>query len=399
MDAAIMTFSSMFPLKYYGGSQSQISVNSNGFLTMGYSDYLYGDNSPIPDAHGPVRMIAPFWDDLDPSAGGDIYRWLDTTNHRWIIQFDEVRHWGSTDTETFQVIVLNQSWYPTPTGDTPILIQYQDVTDPSSCTVGIENADQDDGVGWAYDGTYGSQALPIADETAILFTTVPPGEPAIPWLVLAGMTVDDSSGGNGDGLAQPGETVALVLDVENQGGRDALGVSVSLSTDESVVAIVDGTAALPDIPIGGSDQNSDPLVLSVSEAIDDTVATVWAAFEANGGTYAATARIDLHIDLTGTGIDDQIPSAFHLSPCHPNPFARGTTMRLALPAPSPVTVRIYNPSGRLVRTLVDAPLAAGEHPLVWDGADGAGRRVASGVYFVRVEAGRDRASRKVVLLM
>jgi hypothetical protein len=77
-DAAIMTFSSMFPLKYYGTSRSLISVNSNGFVTMGYSDYLYGDNSPIPDAHGPVRMIAPLWDDLAPSAGGDIYRWLDT---------------------------------------------------------------------------------------------------------------------------------------------------------------------------------------------------------------------------------------------------------------------------------------------------------------------------------
>jgi hypothetical protein len=165
-DAAIMTFSSLFSMKYYGGSESEISVNSNGFLTMEHSDYLYGGNSPIPDAHGPVKMIAPFWDDLDPSAGGDIHRWLDTTHHRWIIQFDEVRHWGSTDTETFQVIILNEGWYPTPTGDTPILIQYQDITDPSSCTIGIENAGQGDGIGWACDGAYGPQAPPIADETA-----------------------------------------------------------------------------------------------------------------------------------------------------------------------------------------------------------------------------------------
>lgn len=245
---------------------------------------------------------------------------------------------------------------------------------------------------------YGSPALPIADETAILFTTVPPGEPTIPWLVLAGTTVDDSSGGNGDGLAQPGETVGLLLEVENRGGRDALGVSVSLSTDENAVWIVDGTAVLSDIPLGGSGENSDPLVLTISEAIDDTVATLSAAFEANGGAYTTTARIDRHIDLSATGAQDEIPTALSLSPCHLNPFTRGTTMRLALPTAWPVAVRVYSPAGRLVRTLVDAPMPAGEHVIRWDGADGSGRRVASGVYFVRVEAGMERSRRKVVRL-
>ena len=73
-------------------------------------------------------------------------------------------------------------------------------------------------------------------------------------------------------------------------------------------------------------------------------------------------------------------------------------MRLALPTPERVTVRIYDPAGRLVRALVDELLPAGEHGFVWDGADGRGRQVASGVYFVRAEAGRQVGSRKVVLL-
>jgi len=51
-----------------------------------------------------------------------------------------------------------------------------------------------------------------------------------------------------------------------------------------------------------------------------------------------------------------------------------------------------------VRTLVDAPYPAGEHRLAWDGKDGTGRSVASGVYFIRAEAGRQSGSRKVVLL-
>jgi hypothetical protein len=105
---------------------------------------------------------------------------------------------------------------------------------------------------------------------------------------------------------------------------------------------------------------------------------VWAAFEANGGVYTTTARVDLHIDLSATGVPDRPPTAFGLSACHPNPFARGTTMRLALPTACPVTVRVCSPAGRSVRALVDAPMPVGEHAIRWDGADGSGRRVARG---------------------
>jgi hypothetical protein len=51
-----------------------------------------------------------------------------------------------------------------------------------------------------------------------------------------------------------------------------------------------------------------------------------------------------------------------------------------------------------VRTLIERALPAGEHELAWDGRDGSGRHVASGVYFVRAEAGRQSGSRKMVLL-
>ena len=80
--------------------------------------------------------------------------------------------------------------------------------------------------------------------------------------------------------------MSLVLDVRNDGGRDALGASVVLSSGESVVSVVDGTAGMPDVLAGGSEQTSDALVCTFSEAIDDTVATLWAAFDANGGAYA-----------------------------------------------------------------------------------------------------------------
>jgi hypothetical protein len=399
-DAATTTLFFFFDFPYYGTTYNEISVCSNGFAAMGYTDYRFGDNSPIPDPHGPARMIAPFWDDLDPSAGGEIYRFLDAANHRYVVQFDEVRHWDSLATETFQVMLLNPEYYPTPTGDGMILVQYQDVSDPGACTVGIENPAQTGGIQWVYDGTYASGAPTIDDGTAILFTTIAPEDPDIPWLVLESVVLDDAGGGNGDGLPQPGETVSVTLTLDNQGGDAAEGVSVVLTSSGSELTVVDSTSAFPDVPAGASAQNTiDPLTFMVSEAVSDTVATLWANVTANAGGYATAARIDVHIDLTGTGIEDGEPAAiFRFHPARPNPFSGDTRMTLSLPAPENVTVRIYSAAGRLVRTLVDAELLAGEHAIRWDGAHGRGSRVASGVYFVRVEAGANVASRKVVFL-
>jgi flagellar hook assembly protein FlgD len=51
-----------------------------------------------------------------------------------------------------------------------------------------------------------------------------------------------------------------------------------------------------------------------------------------------------------------------------------------------VRLRIYDVAGRFVHTLVDGPVAAGEHALSWDGRGPGGARVASGIYFLRLEA-------------
>jgi len=59
-------------------------------------------------------------------------------------------------------------------------------------------------------------------------------------------------------------------------------------------------------------------------------------------------------------------------------------VRFALPAAGPVDLRVHDVSGRLVRHLVHQPLAAGRHEIRWDGRNGAGARVGSGIFFVRL---------------
>lgn len=107
--------------------------------------------------------------------------------------------------------------------------------------------------------------------------------------------------------------------------------------------------------------------------------------------------------LAGTGVDDgtlasQQRAVISLAPPSQNPFRPGTDLRYAVSERIPVTLNIYSVAGGLVRTLVRGTSYPGEHVVTWDGRDDGGMRVASGVYFARLEAGERTAARKMVLL-
>ncbi|MDH4038915.1 MAG: T9SS type A sorting domain-containing protein [Candidatus Krumholzibacteria bacterium] len=83
----------------------------------------------------------------------------------------------------------------------------------------------------------------------------------------------------------------------------------------------------------------------------------------------------------------------------PNPFNPTTVIRYDVPVSgTPVTIRLYDVAGRLVRTLVDEARPAGVHHVSWDGRNGHGESVATGVYFCRMQAGTFVQTRKMVLL-
>jgi hypothetical protein len=69
-----------------------------------------------------------------------------------------------------------------------------------------------------------------------------------------------------------------------------------------------------------------------------------------------------------------------------NPLVSGqATVDFGLSKADRVEVKVFDVSGRLVRTLADRQFAAGKHTLTWDGVDNDGRQVARGVYFTQVK--------------
>ncbi|MFQ5652057.1 MAG: FG-GAP-like repeat-containing protein [bacterium] len=91
------------------------------------------------------------------------------------------------------------------------------------------------------------------------------------------------------------------------------------------------------------------------------------------------------------------PTQFQLHANYPNPFNAETVISYALPEPTEVKLTIHNLRGRVVRKLVDEVQLSGEKRVLWDGRDGSGRVVASGLYFVRLAAGGYRFVRRITL--
>jgi hypothetical protein len=117
------------------------------------------------------------------------------------------------------------------------------------------------------------------------------------------------------------------------------------------------------------------------------------------------------VDFSGNESDWSVPTditraeeipvckVFELHQNVPNPFNPSSVIRYDVPAGGgDVRIRIFDVTGRLVRTLVDGWQSPGRRSVAWDGRDSGGGIVASGVYFYRMEAPGFERTRKMVLL-
>lgn len=81
----------------------------------------------------------------------------------------------------------------------------------------------------------------------------------------------------------------------------------------------------------------------------------------------------------------------------PNPVATASTVRFRTTKRERVTLEVYDTTGRRVRRLVESTLESGIHEVSWAGIDEGGRRVASGVYYVRMSAGERVQVRRLLI--
>jgi hypothetical protein len=105
------------------------------------------------------------------------------------------------------------------------------------------------------------------------------------------------------------------------------------------------------------------------------------------------------VDLIGVDEKPGEPYAgFALSQITPNPMTTHTTVNYQLATSQKVSLKVYDIAGQLVRTLVSGHEQAGSHEVIWDSRDTRGSQVASGVYFVKLEAGDNTVTKKILII-
>ncbi|MEE9168845.1 MAG: T9SS type A sorting domain-containing protein [bacterium] len=94
-----------------------------------------------------------------------------------------------------------------------------------------------------------------------------------------------------------------------------------------------------------------------------------------------------------------IPQEYALGNNYPNPFNPSTTIEFGLSKAGFVSIAIYNVLGQRIRTLTDKYFdQPGNYKVEWNGRDGVGRQVGTGVYFYRLKAGDTVLKKKMMLL-
>jgi hypothetical protein len=94
----------------------------------------------------------------------------------------------------------------------------------------------------------------------------------------------------------------------------------------------------------------------------------------------------------------QLPEEYSLLQNYPNPFNPSTNIQYSLPNKSNVRITIYDVISNKVKTLINQEQDAGYKSIVWDGTNGSGNRVSSGIYLYQIEAGDYFNLKQMVLL-
>ena len=197
---------------------------------------------------------------------------------------------------------------------------------------------------------------------------------------------------NTNGVVWPGgsfQTVTWDVTGSNVPPVNCLTVNIKLSTDGGQTFPTTLAAATPN---DGSEQITSPDISTTQARVKVEAAdNVFLDISNFNHTISVTDAVDGQDVVSTTG-------KLVLHENRPNPFNPSTTIAFDLPSAGRTSLRIYDLSGRLVKTLVDAQLTQGSHTASWDGTDLAGVTAASGVYLYEIRTAAERETRRMILL-
>ena len=197
---------------------------------------------------------------------------------------------------------------------------------------------------------------------------------------------------NQDGTVNIQDLVLVVNQIGIPGAADG-ELNADVNAD-SVVDILDLVQVANDIGDGSA---AAPTIYSpTAEHIQSWLAQIKAADDGSPDFRRAIGVLEALLRTV-------LPETTVLLPNYPNPFNPETWIPYQLASASDVQITIYDTKGIIVRTLGLGHQAAGYYTsrsraAYWDGHNGLGENVASGVYFYQLQAGSVSNLRKMVIL-
>jgi hypothetical protein len=94
----------------------------------------------------------------------------------------------------------------------------------------------------------------------------------------------------------------------------------------------------------------------------------------------------------------EIPKEYALKQNYPNPFNPSTNIEFSVPKQEHVKLEIYDILGKLVNTLMDREMSAGNYQVNWTGSSKDGSKVPSGIYLLRIQAGSFSSVKKMLMV-
>lgn len=129
---------------------------------------------------------------------------------------------------------------------------------------------------------------------------------------------------------------------------------------------------------------------SVTFVENSDTAQTYTALTDTSGNY------QINVVVTSIAPHNNLPTKFKLEQNYPNPFSSSTSIPYKLDTQSNVKVTIYDILGRKVRDFEVGLQNIGTHSILWDGKNNLGERVATGIYFYRLQANGQTLVKKMV---
>ena len=373
-----------FDFKFYGITETQIYVSSNGFLTFSAPASNTFTNGQLPSTSAPNGIIAAFWDDLDGRTQGTVHYQQD--GNKFIVQFTNWQKYSATGSLTFQYVLYSSG---------KIMVYYNNMNATlTSATIGIENLDGTDGLQVAYNAAY------VSNNLALKISADPD------WLAA------NTTGG----LLMNGTTTNLELTFNTEDyplGNYSMDVIINSNDPAHLTTTIPVSMQIVSIPVeltsltASTEQNE--VVLNWSTATETnnrgfsierkTSAAAWqeVGFANGAGTSSEPANYSFvdkelnagkytyrlkQIDYAGSyeysgevEVEVTIPAVYSLTQNYPNPFNPATIIQYSVPEKSQVTISVYTSLGQLVKTIVSETAETGYHQVKFDASE-----LTSGTY-------------------